>query len=842
MATNVGIVFNFLQLPDVLKYPFVISKRSDGVIVKKGLFVYTNSIEGYLIGKIEKIILLNEYFSDALTIKAYNNENNPNILKGLFPCDNFEYAIAVVKNLGIIQFKDKENAFIDKVSRMTFPVSPGKEVYLVEENLLKNFLGLNSITGLDLGKIKVANLDAEIDMDRLLNKHFAILSISGGGKSYLTSIIIEELISRDKSCGTPAIILIDVHGEYTYMKKISQIKDKIKIIDTNYFQIAVPQLNAYSYQKYQEQISNVQIRELSKYIKNIRKANLNNKGYSLSDLVEFIEKDENGNKSTKQALIGWLAELEHLKLFGPQENPILKNVITNGELTIFNLQNEISIRKKQIIVDYICNRLFYLRRKNEIPPFLILIEEAHQFCLSEDTEILTKNGWKNCTDIKLGELAYSFNSEKKKLELNKIERIIFREYYGEMIKLFNNNSIDALVTSDHRVLCNYRTTGKDRNWCWSKDQFILAKNLPNSIRIPLAADMDLKTKCEIDDDLIKILGWIITDGNIHYFEDKKYFSYEISQSEAKGEILTEMTEVINRRFPQVSIYKRKRDDKIFKRSEENIYYFKNKASKEIYSWLLDDPHRIPRKFLETASLSQLEILFNAMVQGDGNVQYSQNGYKYITFYVGQNEKLADDFQELCVRLGLSAIKSYVQQNNQIKVLVSFKRKYAHIRKKTIEEYSGKVWDITIKNGAFIARRNGKVFFTGNCPEAAHSKALSKSIIETIAREGRKFMACLCLISQRPKKLSTTALSQANSKMILNIKNPYDLKHLMDSSENITKEYAKMISSLAVGEMLLMGSAINYPIFIEIRQRKYKSNLEDISLSQVCTNWKGVKSN
>ncbi|MFX1460843.1 MAG: hypothetical protein ACFFBT_15395, partial [Promethearchaeota archaeon] len=82
MSVRVGIVFNFLQLPDVSKYPFVINKRSDGVLVKKGLFVYTESVEGFLIGIVEKIVLLNEYFSDALTIKAYNSENNPNILKG----------------------------------------------------------------------------------------------------------------------------------------------------------------------------------------------------------------------------------------------------------------------------------------------------------------------------------------------------------------------------------------------------------------------------------------------------------------------------------------------------------------------------------------------------------------------------------------------------------------------------------------------------------------------------------------------------------------------------------------------------------------------------------------
>ena len=507
MPFKVGIVFNFLQLPDVSKYPFVINKRNDHIIVKKGLFVSTKTIEGYLIGIIEKIVLINEYFSDALTIKSYNSENNPNILKGLFPSDDFEYAIAIVRNLGIIEFKEDNEEEIRLITRMTYPASPGKEVYLIEEDILNNFIGFDKEHGLNLGKLKVSNIDAYIDMNRLLNKHFAILSISGGGKSYLTSIIIEELLTRNKTFGTPAIIMIDVHGEYQYLNANSTIKNKVKVIDTSYFQISVPRLSAYSFKKYQEQISNVQIRELSKYIKILRKNKDLKNFYNLNNIIDVIEKEPDGNKSTKQALVGWLSELEHLTLFGSQENPILKKVINQGEITIFNLQNEISIRKKQIIVDYICSRLFYLRRMNEVPPFLLIIEEAHQFC----------------------------------------------------------------------------------------------------------------------------------------------------------------------------------------------------------------------------------------------------------------------------------------------------------------------------------------------PEAAHSKALSKYIIETVAREGRKFMACLCLISQRPKKLSTTALSQINSKLILNIKNPYDLKHLMDSSEAITKEYAEMISSLGVGEMLLMGNAVNYPIFLKIRERKFISQIENISLAQVCLNWKKYQS-
>jgi len=185
MPLKVGIVFNYLQLPDVTQYPFVINKRTDGIVIKKGLFVYTHSVEGFLIGIVEKIVLLNEYFSDALTIKAYNNNDNPNILKGLFPSEDFEYAIAVVRNLGIIQFAKGSKNAIKRISRMTYPASPGKEVYLVEKKTLTDFIGLDKQKGLNLGTLNSTDIEATINMDRLLNKHLSILSISGGGKIFV---------------------------------------------------------------------------------------------------------------------------------------------------------------------------------------------------------------------------------------------------------------------------------------------------------------------------------------------------------------------------------------------------------------------------------------------------------------------------------------------------------------------------------------------------------------------------------------------------------------------------------------------------------------------------------
>jgi hypothetical protein len=103
------------------------------------------------------------------------------------------------------------------------------------------------------------------------------------------------------------------------------------------------------------------------------------------------------------------------------------------------------------------------------------------------------------------------------------------------------------------------------------------------------------------------------------------------------------------------------------------------------------------------------------------------------------------------------------------------------------------------------------------------RAVSRGIIEQIAREGRKFNACLVLISQRPIHLSTTALSQCNTHIILRVTNPYDLDHIGRSSEGITRDVLGMIPGLKVGEALVVGEAVNYPILLKVRERVSKQS-------------------
>jgi len=154
---------------------------------------------------------------------------------------------------------------------------------------------------------------------------------------------------------------------------------------------------------------------------------------------------------TRDALLGWLDNLQSLRLFGKTPTPDWSKLMKPGQAVILDLSETVSLQKKQIIVDAILRYLFDLRRDGAIPPTIVFLEEAHQFCLSEDTEILTKEGWKKYTDLKIGELAYSYNTESEKMELTEIKRIIVRDHDGELIKLANEKSMDALVTEDHRV-------------------------------------------------------------------------------------------------------------------------------------------------------------------------------------------------------------------------------------------------------------------------------------------------------------------------------------------------------------------------------------------------------
>ena len=65
---------------------------------------------------------------------------------------------------------------------------------------------------------------------------------------------------------------------------------------------------------------------------------------------------------------------------------------------------------------------------------------------------------------------------------------------------------------------------------------------------------------------------------------------------------------------------------------------------------------------------------------------------------------------------------------------------------------------------------------------------------------------------------------------MRILNPHDLAYIGKTSEGITKSTLGMLTSLGVGEGLLVGEAVNYPIFVQIRKKLSSTAFDEALIS------------
>ncbi len=107
---------------------------------------------------------------------------------------------------------------------------------------------------------------------------------------------------------------------------------------------------------------------------------------------------------------------------------------------------------------------------------------------------------------------------------------------------------------------------------------------------------------------------------------------------------------------------------------------------------------------------------------------------------------------------------------------------------------------------------------------AQKRAISTT--KQIAQEGRKFGVGLILISQRPSRLDEITLSQCNSYIIMRMVNPADQSYVRKVIETIGEDEAKMLPDLDVGEAILSGQMINFPVLVRVKEPASKGEHEE----------------
>ena len=377
---SIGTIVTTSKSPSTQRIDFVL--KNENFSVSKGEIVEIPEKNKIIMAVIQEIQKFNAYYSNVDVTKDISFvSSGVDHLGSLFPTDEWASTLVTMKPLGYIS----EGS--DKIQRIQEPVNPGSFVYRARSELIKKFLGLvNEDKGIHLGTITTGKTPLIVDITKIFQKHLAILAISGAGKSYTTSVLIEELLIRKFEFGRLPIIIIDPHGEYKHFAKILDQASLATVYSGNFFSIQTNSLNAWQIKDFSPDMSSVQVRELDKIIKELQSKN---DSYSFKDIINKVISTEI-NLRTKDSLIGWLDGLDRTRIFGNNSYPELPKIVKPGKISIFDLSSIQSLRSKQIICSYIARSLFELRRENKISPFLFIIEEAHQFC-PENGLTISKN-------------------------------------------------------------------------------------------------------------------------------------------------------------------------------------------------------------------------------------------------------------------------------------------------------------------------------------------------------------------------------------------------------------------------------------------------------------------
>ena len=122
-------------------------------------------------------------------------------------------------------------------------------------------------------------------------------------------------------------------------------------------------------------------------------------------------------------------------------------------------------------------------------------------------------------------------------------------------------------------------------------------------------------------------------------------------------------------------------------------------------------------------------------------------------------------------------------------------------------------------------------------EEAHSylksgtDSISSTIVQTIAKEGRKYGVGLALITQRPSELDETVLSQCGTIIALRMNNAKDRGHIQSAIQDELHTMIDLLPSLRTGEGIISGEGVKIPSRVQFYKLPYAPASSDPKVSE-----------
>jgi DNA helicase HerA-like ATPase len=302
------------------------------------------------------------------------------------------------------------------------PPEAGSPIYIAANERLAQVL-----TQKHMGEIGAAHVGSllsrgpgavpiALDVRSFTSTHLAIIASTGAGKSYLASVLIEELM---KPYNRASVLIVDPHGEYHTLQEIKRhdefydngYQPEVRVVRPDQVKVRISSLTLGDFRYLLPNLSEKMHYQLGRTFNATRRKHGDK--WTLGQFMVMLRAGGDERPVTdpdadleleEDVTVGALvwrvnSVLGHSKIFHDFEHMGLGELFRPGQCTVLQL-NEIDQKEQQVIVATLLRRLNQARMdtekgltadgdENYLPyPTFVLIEEAHNYAPA-NAEVVT---------------------------------------------------------------------------------------------------------------------------------------------------------------------------------------------------------------------------------------------------------------------------------------------------------------------------------------------------------------------------------------------------------------------------------------------------------------------
>lgn len=401
------------------------------------------------------------------------------------------------------------------------------------------------------------------------------------------------------------------------------------------------------------------------------------------------------------------------------------------------------------------------------------------YCVDQDTEALTQDGWKNIDTISETDMILSINNEE--LTWSSIKSIFRSEFDGPM-HYITSRGMDAFITPGHKLL--------------TKRGLIPVEFVLESDRVCLMGEATAgPAEAVYQDELVELAGWIVTEG-CYDMSDDLMRKIDIYQNPGpKADRIRNCLLKLGYKFSE-SV-----------RNSKSITFEINCESSQSIAKLLPNKN-LTMDFILALTKSQRQLLINTMIDGDGRNRGQNRSWTQ------KDQSRINMFLALCTISGIKTNTHYVTNHLSFGKLTDYYvvnlfsprgnstnvacldfhggkrngrnhvgRGKLHHPNQPTTYYKGRVWCPETEYGSFVAKRNGKIYLTGN----TYNDEMRSQALLQLSQIGLQFDESK---SANPFAYYTAAITNSFTRVLNIEKRNQNLRDDILEMNNMTPSYTR----------------------------------------------------